>query len=65
MTEVVAQGCVDVTQVQDVITRRYLLGARTELKQRDDAFQRHSRLPDPDYSVRVLAKTRRFPFEGW
>jgi len=64
MAEALAQGCADVMQVHYVTTYRDLLGARSLLEERDDAFQRHSRLPDAEHSLRVFVQRRRLPFEG-
>ncbi len=63
MTQEVAQGRVNVVQVQYVVTPRNLLGTRTLLEQGDDAFQRCSGLADADHSVRVLMQRWRFAFK--
>jgi hypothetical protein len=51
-------------QVQYVITQGNLLGTRALLEEGDDAFQRHTGLPDADRSVCVLVQRGSFSLEG-
>ena len=64
MAEEVAEGRVNVTQVQYVVTQGNFFGTRTLLEEGDDTFQRHTSLCDADHSVCILVQRGSFPFQG-
>jgi hypothetical protein len=64
MIDKVAQGRVNIMQVQYFVTQGNLFGNRALPEEGDDAFQGRTGLPDVNYTVRVLARRGSFSLEG-